>query len=189
MKKFIASIFRKLYPMAMQTPQLPKKAVVIGAPHTSMWDAVLMIMAFWYAKRPYKFMVKNQLGSAPILGSIIRALGGVSVDRSHHHGVVDQLIQKFDESEEFLLVLAPKGTRAVKKNWRSGFYHIALGAGVPVVFGFIDARTKVYGWSETPYYLSGDVRKDMDAIREFYAGKEGLHPDLTCTPHLKDEDE
>lgn len=189
MKKLIVRLFNKLYPLKMQAPPLPKKAVVIGGPHTSTMDGVLMIIAFWSIGRPLKFMVKSQLGSNPFIGWIIRKLGGISVERSHHHGVVDQLVAKAQESDDFLLVIAPKGTRSVRKYWKSGFYHIAHEAGIPVIYGFIDTRAKVYGWDPTPHMLTGNMKKDMDDIRAFYEGKEGIHPELSCVPRLKGEEE
>ena len=189
MKKLVASLFRRLYPMKMQTPPLPPKAVVIGGPHTSVMDAVLMIMAFWYVGRPLRFMVKNQAGDAPVLGWLVRALGGISIERSRNHGVVEQVIEQANQHDDFLLVIAPKGTRAVRKYVKSGFYHIALGANIPVVYGFIDTKTKRYGWDGTPHLLTGDVKADMDDIRAFYAGMDGIHPELSCVPRLKAEDE
>ncbi|MCI5826568.1 MAG: 1-acyl-sn-glycerol-3-phosphate acyltransferase [Arcanobacterium sp.] len=189
MKKLIARIFRRLYPMRMQTPPLPPKAVVIGAPHTSVMDAVLMVMAFWYAGRPLRFMVKNQAADLPVLGALVRALGGVSIERSQHHGVVEQAIEEAAAADEFLLVIAPKGTRAQRPYWKSGFYHIALGAHIPVIYGFIDASQKVYGWDSTPHMLTGDMKHDMDDIRAFYAGKLGVHPELTSEPRLKGEEQ
>lgn len=189
MKKLIARAFRKFYPLEMITPPLPRKAIVIGAPHTSMMDAVLMLMAFWYAERPMKFMVKNQAADLPIIGSLIRRLGGVSIERSKHHGVVEQVIEKANAADDFLLVIAPKGTRAQRKYWKSGFYHIAKGANIPVVYGFIDTSTKQYGWEDQAHTLTGNIRTDMDDIRAFYAGKLGIHPELTSEPRLQGEEE
>lgn len=189
MKKLIARVFRRLYPLEMLTPPLPRKAIVIGAPHTSMMDAVLMLMAFSYAGRPMKFMVKNQAADLPVIGALIRRLGGVSIERSKHHGVVEQVIEKAKEADDFLLVIAPKGTRAQRKYWKSGFYHIAEGAHIPVVYGFIDTTTKQYGWEAQSHMLTGDMRADMDNIRAFYAGKLGIHPELTSEPRLKGEEE
>lgn len=189
MKKLIARLFRRLYPMRMETPPLPPKAVVIGGPHTSMMDAVLMIMAFWYAGRPMRFMVKNQATDLPIIGKLIVALGGLRIERTQHHGVVDQVIAAAQQADDFLLVIAPKGTRKARKYWKSGFYHIALGADIPVVYGFIDTTTKRYGWENAAHRLSGDVKADMEQIRAFYAGKKGIHPELTSVPRLKAEDE
>ncbi|MDY5273054.1 MAG: 1-acyl-sn-glycerol-3-phosphate acyltransferase [Arcanobacterium sp.] len=187
MKKLIARIFRRLYPMRMQTPPLPRKAVLIGAPHTSIMDAILMIMAFWYIGRPLHFMVKNQAADLPIFGAIVRALGGISIERSRHHGVVEQIIHEVDTHDDFLLVIAPKGTRAQRPYWKSGFYHIALGAHIPVIYGFIDSNEKVYGWDAAEHVLTGDMKRDMDDVRAFYAGKLGLHPELTSEPRLKGE--
>ena len=187
-KKLIASAWAAAYPMKMHIEPLPKKAVVIGAPHTSMFDAVLMKFAFWKAGRDIKWMVKNQAADKPVIGSLIKMLGGISIDRSAAHGVTHQVAQKAKAADEFLLVIAPKGTRAPRKYWKSGFYYIALEADIPVVLGFIDMTTKTYGWGPT-YHLTGDIVKDMDVIRAFYKGKTGYRPELTSEPRLKGEDE
>ncbi|WP_073995887.1 1-acyl-sn-glycerol-3-phosphate acyltransferase [Arcanobacterium urinimassiliense] len=187
-KPLLSGIVQKLVPYKLVTTPLPKKAVVIGAPHTSYFDGLLMVIGLFAANRKFRFLVKDSAVNSPF-GPLIRALGGISVDRSSPHGVVKQITDMFAENDEFILVLAPKGTRAQKPYWRSGFYHIARGAKVPVVLGFIDAQySKRYGWEES-MELSGDMRKDMDYIRSFYEETSGIHPERFSLPRLKGEDE
>ncbi|MBM7824479.1 1-acyl-sn-glycerol-3-phosphate acyltransferase [Arcanobacterium pluranimalium] len=183
---FISHTFQKFSRLKLDYQPLPKKAIVIGAPHTSYWDGILMAVAFWDAKRAFKFLVKDSAMKSPF-GPIIRKVGGISVDRSSAHGLVEQIAQQAVESDEFLLVIAPKGTRSPREFWKSGFYHIARQANIPVVLGYIDKTTKTYGWAHA-LDLTGDVHADMEAIRAFYADKEGINPQWKSTPRLRMED-
>ncbi|WP_124054453.1 1-acyl-sn-glycerol-3-phosphate acyltransferase [Arcanobacterium ihumii] len=184
---FISHTFQKFSRLKLQYQELPKKAIVIGGPHTSYWDGILMAVAFWDAKRNFNFLVKDSAMKSPF-GPIIRKVGGISVDRSSAHGLVDQIATKAAESDEFLLVIAPKGTRSPREFWKSGFYHIARKANIPVVLGYIDSATKTYGW-EHGIMLTGDMRADMDLIRAFYADKEGINPQWKSTPRLRGEED
>ncbi|QRV02160.1 1-acyl-sn-glycerol-3-phosphate acyltransferase [Arcanobacterium phocisimile] len=185
LKRFISRTFQKFSRWELQLDPLPPKAVVIGAPHTSNWDAIYMLVAFWHADRNLRFLVKDSVIHSP-LGPLARAVGAVGVDRNSAHGVVSDIARQFRESDDFTLCLAPKGTRGKRDTWRSGFYHIAYEAGVPVVFGFIDSRTRTYGWRDS-FMLTGDRKADMDRIREFYANIAGINPELTSQPRLRDE--
>ncbi|MBR5950649.1 MAG: acyltransferase, partial [Actinomycetaceae bacterium] len=89
---------------------------------------------------------------------------------------------------EFVLAVTPKGTRSKRAFWKSGFYRIALEADLPLEMGFVDSVTKTFGWS-TSFKPTGDVKADMDKIREFYAGKQGIKPELTSVPRLRAEDD
>ncbi|USR79394.1 1-acyl-sn-glycerol-3-phosphate acyltransferase [Arcanobacterium pinnipediorum] len=184
-KRFISHTFQKFSRWELQVEPLPPKAIVIGAPHTSNWDAIYMLVAFWHSERNLRFLVKDSVIRSP-LGPIARAFGAVGVDRHSPHGVVSDIAQQARHATDFTLCLAPKGTRSKRDTWRSGFYHIAYEAGVPVVFGFIDSHTRTYGWRGS-MMLSGDRKADMDRIREFYEPLAGIHPELTSTPRLRDE--
>lgn len=187
LKKFISKTFQKFSKWDVKTQPLPRKAVIIGAPHTSNWDGIFMLIAFWDAGYNMKFLVKDSVISSPI-GPLVRAFGGVGVDRKASHGLVEGIIAQAKEAEDFLLVIAPKGTRSKREYWKSGFYHIAHGANIPVALGFIDRAKMEYGWAHT-IDLTGDVKADMDMIREFYADKKGQNPELGCVPRLRLEDE
>lgn len=184
----IASVYMKFSRWHFVHEEMPAKAVVIGAPHTSNWDAFFMVMAFWKVGRPIRFLVKDSAVRVPVLGHLLRALGGISTDRSHPRGLVGKLVEEAESSATFTLILAPKGTRSQRKYWRSGFYRIALESGLPVQLGFIDRNTMTYGWGPS-IHLSGNVHADMEKIRAFYAGKAGKRPELTSTPRLRLEDE
>ena len=166
---------------------LPDRCLVIGAPHTSNWDGFYMVMAMWAVERPVSFLVKKNLTDVPVVGSFVKAIGGIPVDREHPGHLVDRIISLAESKDHFVLVITPKGTRSVRPSWKSGFYRIAMEADLPIVPGFIDGARRRYGWGE-PMRLTGNRRNDMDKIRDFYSGLVGIHPENTCVPRLRDED-
>ena len=166
---------------------LPDRCLVIGAPHTSNWDGFYIVMAMWAVERPVSFLVKKNLTDVPVVGSFVKAIGGIPVDREHPGHLVDRIISLAESQDHFVLVITPKGTRSVRPYWKSGFYRIAMEADLPIVPGFIDGAKHRYGWGE-PMRLTGNRRNDMDKIRDFYSGLVGIHPENTCVPRLRDED-
>ena len=166
---------------------LPDRCLVIGAPHTSNWDGFYMVMAMWAVERPVSFLVKKNLTDVPVIGSFVKAIGGIPVDREHPGHLVDRIISLAESQDHFVLVITPKGTRSVRPYWKSGFYRIAMEADLPIVPGFIDGAKHRYGWGE-PMRLTGNRRNDMDKIRDLYSGLVGIRPENTCVPRLRDED-
>jgi 1-acyl-sn-glycerol-3-phosphate acyltransferase len=157
-------------------PDLPK-FVVVGAPHTSYWDFVMFMgLAFQFRADP-RYMGKSELFRWPVSG-FFRWCGGYPVDRSKSQGLVEQMVDAFRESERFILVITPEGTRSKVNEWKTGFYHIAKGAGVPIVLGFIDGARKVYGLGKT-FFPTDNMEADMKAIQGYYAGMVGVHPSRT----------
>jgi 1-acyl-sn-glycerol-3-phosphate acyltransferase len=144
----------------------PRKFVGLAAPHTSNMDGLLMVLMAQKVGLEMSWMVKDAVNK-PVLGQVVRQVGGVFIDRSAAHGVVDQMIAEFDRRDDFCLMIPPEGTRRHTDYWKSGFYHIALGAKVPIVPGFLDYALKRGGFGE-PIELTGNVHTDMDAIRDFY---------------------
>lgn len=165
---------------------LPKRYVVFGEPHTHMLDFLFMQMFFlvWRVKN-VKIPVNKKFFVGPI-GWACRFLGGVPVDTRQRHGVVNSLVEWFDTDERRVLHISPSSTRSYSPSWKSGFYHIALSANVPVVPAFLDAKTKTYGWG-SPFKLTGDKSKDMDHFRAFYKDKRGFSPDKESVIMLKCE--
>jgi hypothetical protein len=159
--------------MRGNTPQVPKM-LIVAYPHTSNWDILyyLLVPAAFGLKA--SFMAKSSLFRPPT-GFIIRALGGLSIDRSKDNNVVDATIRAFDQHSQLVIGILPEGTRSKKTHWRSGFYHIGMGANIPLVMIYMDFSKKEGGISE-PFMLTGDVKTDMDHIRAFYAGKRGFDP-------------
>lgn len=151
-------------------PDVPK-LVLIAAPHTSNWDFVVGIAAKLALRLRVMWLGKDSLFRAPF-GGILRALGGVPVDRKASHDVVRQVIDEFARNERMILGLAPEGTRKPVTRWRTGFYHIAHGAGVPIVPVALNwgARALQIG---PPFTTTGDVEADVEALRRRLSGVRG----------------
>ena len=157
-------------------PDYPKMVVAV-APHTSSWDFIIGIMARSAMRlRNTKFLGKKELFDGPF-GFFFRSLGGVGVDRSSPHGVVSEAVKAFSRHERFILGLAPEGTRKKVHKLRSGFYQIALGAGVPILPAGFDFPTKTVIIGE-PLFPSGDMEADMNKLMDFYRKISGKIPEL-----------
>lgn len=164
-----------------------KKYVLIAAPHTSNWDFVMSIAAAFALEVDIRWLGKQQLFDGP-LGPLYRALGGIPVDRSKASNMVDRMAEMFAESDAMVLMVPAEGTRGKREYWKSGFYHIARRANVPIALGFLDFDRKQAGIGPL-VYPTGDIRKDMDVIRAFYESRMALRPELFTPPRLREEDE
>jgi 1-acyl-sn-glycerol-3-phosphate acyltransferase len=147
-------------------PPVPK-AVLIAAPHTSNWDLPYTLLLASALGIKISWMGKHTLFRPPF-GTLLRTLGGVSVDRSGNKGAVQAAVDLFAEHDSLYLVIAPEGTRSQADRWKTGFYRIAEGAGVPLVLGYLDYARKVGGLG-TVFTPTGDIERDMEEIRTFYA--------------------
>ena len=156
-----------------QLPDVPK-CVVIAAPHTSNWDFVFMLLMAFSFRIKVSWMGKNSLfkGAA---GPIMRWLGGIPVDRSKNTGLVQQVVDRFDASSELFVAIPPEGTRGKVKQWKSGFYHVANGAGVPIALAFLDFKRKTGGFGPL-FTPTGNYEEDLKTIQTFYANVTGKHP-------------
>jgi 1-acyl-sn-glycerol-3-phosphate acyltransferase len=154
---------------------IPPKAVVIAVPHTSMWDFVYGYYA-WRALgvRP-KFLIKKESFFFP-LGILLRSLGGIPVDRSGKNSVVHDVVEEFKKKDRMILTITPEGTRRPVKRWKNGFHRISKAAGVPLIMGFIDYKTKTAGLLKE-YELTDDANRDMLEIMKYYTTFEGKYPD------------
>lgn len=161
------------------------KYVCIAAPHTSNWDFPFMLAAAYVLGVRASWMGKHTL-FAPPWGWFFRGLGGIPVDRGAPQSLVTQMAERFRRSDEFVLALAPEGTRGKVAFWKSGFYRIAVESGVPLGLGFLDYDRKLCGLG--PYVTpTGNVREDMDKIRAFYQNVRGKRPELQSEPRLREE--
>ena len=161
------------------------RSVIIAAPHTSNWDFVFLIAATSALGVRIHWLGKDSLFNHP-LGFIMHWLGGIPVNRSKRTRLVSQIAERFKNQASLHLVIPPAGTRARTDRWRSGFYHIAQSAKVPVIFGFLDYPKKLAGISKA-MPLSGRLQEDMDRIRVFYADKVGKFPAMSSTIRLEEE--
>ncbi len=155
------------------------KGIAIVYPHTSNWDVVWGMLARWVIAQPVSFVGKESLFkglTGATVGRFLRAFGGRPIVRSRSTGAVQELADLMDSEPWFWLAIAPEGTRRFRPYWRSGFYHLALARDLPVVLASID-----YGRREVAVdrvlRMSGDVEKDLAAIRAYYADKRGRHPE------------
>ncbi len=165
---------------------LHHKYVLIAAPHTSNWDFPLMILFAWAFDIRINWMGKHSLFKPPC-GWIMRALGGVPIQRRSSNNVVDSMVETFAESDELVLVVPTEGTRIRTEFWKSGFYHIARGADVPIVPSYLDYGQKRGGFGPA-LPMSGDISRDMALLRGFYAPMKGLYPDQFGPVRLPEEE-
>jgi 1-acyl-sn-glycerol-3-phosphate acyltransferase len=157
-------------------PDFPK-FIVLGAPHTSNWDFVLMLAMGFSLRAKFRYMGKAELFRPP-LGRFFRWCGGIPVERNKSVGLVDQMADVIQRSDNFILTIAPEGTRDKVNEWKTGFYHIAKKADIPIVLGFVNGGNKTVGLGPA-YSLTDDMQADMKAIQGFYAKMVGIHPHRT----------
>ncbi len=143
-----------------------KKYVMIGYPHTSNWDTFIGLLIFTSMGVRLKWLGKHTLFKGP-LGWLMRMVGGVPVVREKSQNFVQSAQQIFKENEEFVLTLSPEGTRKKTEYWRTGFYYIALGAGIPIAVAFLDYPRKTGGFGPL-VWPSGNIVEDIEKIRNFY---------------------
>ena len=160
-------------------PDLPKY-VIIGAPHTSNWDFILFLGVIFRLRANVRFMGKAELFKKPI-GWFFRWSGGIPVDRSKSSGLVEQMVDACNQSEKFILTIAPEGTRHGVKEWKRGFYHIAKSTGIPIVMAKVDGRHKTMRVGEI-FYPTGDMEADMKAIKDAFKGLAGINPPKKYIP-------
>jgi 1-acyl-sn-glycerol-3-phosphate acyltransferase len=169
------------------TRDLPNvdKFILLGVPHTSNWDYVMMVsMAAYFRRRP-RTIVKANAFRWPLLGRLIRLIGGIPVEREQSANFVDQAVDVVNSQERIVLVIAPEGTRRKTECWRSGFYYIAVKARIPILLGYLDYKNKLGGVGPL-FYPTGDVDKDMAEIRAFYAEHGyGKYPDQASNVRLR----
>lgn len=165
-----------------------KQGVIMAYPHTSNWDFVLGVMAKWAFGLNVKFWGKDSLFRVPLFGAWVRWLGGVPVNRSSASGLVADTVERVRAAqaadEEFWLALAPEGTRAYVDGWRSGAYHVAVQAGVPVGLAYFDFGRKRVGLTFF-VQLSGDPAQDLALFADYLSSCRGKRPELASPVRLK----
>ena len=165
-------------------PDAPKM-VVIAAPHTSNWDFILMLLMAGALGLRISWMGKDALFRGPF-GPIMRRLGGIPVERGAPQNLVEQMVDRFAAAERLVLAVPPEATRRAADYWKSGFYHIARGANVPVAPSILDYGRKTGGFGPT-ITLTGDVSADMDRFRAVYEGVAGKRPTYQGPIRLREE--
>ncbi|WP_158755965.1 1-acyl-sn-glycerol-3-phosphate acyltransferase [Dyella sp. S184] len=158
--------------LAGEFPDVPR-LVLIAAPHSSWWDGVWGLLIKVAIGADVHFMAKQELFHGP-LGGLLRRLGGMAIDRGATKGIVEQMIDQFRQREKLWLGIAPEGTRKPVVRWKSGFWHIAHDAGVPifpVAFHYPDKTIQL----GTLFPTSDDMEADIARLRAFYAPFKGKH--------------
>lgn len=186
MKALIAKLFLAItgWKLEGEVPE-DDRVVLIAAPHTTNWDfAYLLALGFAHGYH-VNWMGKHSLFRAPF-GGIMRALGGVPVQRDRRTDLVSRMAKIFEEREHLVLTIPPEGTRGLADHWKSGFYQIAMAAKVPVHLGYLDYPSRRGGFGPA-IQLTGDVKADMDVIRAFYADKRGKYPENFTPIRLNEE--
>ena len=188
MRHWLANVVLKLFGWRAEGSLADQPmCVLVVAPHTSNWDFLIMLLLAVALRLKVTWMGKHTLFRWP-LGGIMRRLGGLPIDRGARHNMVQQAVSWFRRHDQMLLAILPEGTRKRTPYWRSGFYHIALGAHVPIALAFADYRRKVGGIGGM-IMPSGDIDADMALIRDFYSGIVGKRPDQFGEIRLKSQDE
>ncbi len=186
MRRFLGRAYLKLtgWRVIGDPPKAPKYIIVV-APHTSNWDFMIGLTASWASGLDVGFVAKQGLFRPP-LGWLLKALGGIPVRRDRNQNLVEQIAAAYRRRDRLALAITPEGTRARTETWRSGFYHLATLAGIPIIPAYLDWPTKTacFGPALIP---SGDVRADMSVLRDFYAGKRGRFPDQFGDVRLAEE--
>ena len=186
-KHFFGWLLRTLFGWRYEG-NIPKEACVcLAVPHTSNWDGIWLMALSDQPRLKLSWMIKVSAIRWP-WAWLLNRLGAVPIDRSKRENTVQKMIAAFKEDPNLLLVIPPSGTRRKTDTWRSGFYHIALGADVPVALCFLDYKRKRGGFGPI-FKLTGNVTEDMNRIRSFYEEKapQARYPEQVTTIRIKEE--
>ena len=157
-------------------PANAAKSVLIAAPHTSNWDLPYTLMVAFALRLNVYWMGKASLFRPPFRG-VMMWLGGIPVDRAQSNNLVAASSAAILQATGPLqLIVPPEGTRSGTRYWKTGFYYMAAGAGVPIVLAYLDYEKKVGGLGPI-FQTTGDIDADMLAIKAFYAGVKGKNAD------------
>lgn len=160
------------------------KAVVVAGGHTSNWDFFYALGIFHKLGMPVKFTIKHEWTKAFILGPMIRSLGGIGIDRNlakkSGSSMVQLMVDMFQEEEELYLIVTPEGTRSPNPKWKTGFYHIAMKARVPIVLGFIDYKKREGGF-DCVFEPTGDLEEDIKSVKRYYHSVNPKYPEKFVT--------
>lgn len=159
-----------------------EKCVLVAAPHTSNMDYPIALATLYAAGVRVRFLAKKSLFRFP-LGILMRLTGGIPVDRSRHSNMVEAMIGMFESREKLILMIPAEGTRSYVKEWKSGFYYTALGAGVPIALGYLDYGRKIAGFGEL-FYPTGDYQQDLRYIQNYYRQFTARHPEKSSLKEI-----
>ena len=175
MQKFIIS-FLKLFGWNYELHvEIPDKCILCVAPHTSNWDYIIGMLFYRSIGGKPNVLMKKEWFFFPF-SYIFRSLGALPVDRKKRTSVSDQMVEVFNSRSHFQLAISPEGTRKKNAQWKTGFYYIALNAGVPITLAYIDYSKKEIG-VKTIFYPTGDLNRDMEEIKGYYKDVHAKYPE------------
>lgn len=162
-------------------PQEVQRCVIIASPHTSNWDLVYARSAFYLMGIPLRFTIKKEWLRPPF-GWLVKSMGGLGIDRSPkkpgepRKSMTEAMIDLFKEHKTLAMMVTPEGSRSLCTEWKTGFYHVAVGAGVPIALGYLDYKRKHAGVGPI-IHPSGDMDADLRKIMAFYKDIAPKHPE------------
>jgi 1-acyl-sn-glycerol-3-phosphate acyltransferase len=177
LKKFFGKTMLKIFGWKIvgDFPDEIKKAIIIEAPHTSNWDFLIGHLYNFATNMKPTVIVKKELFVFP-LNLILKALGGMPIDRKSPKGFVEQMIDAFENKDFLRLVFTPEGTRKKNPNWKTGFLRVAYGAKVPIIMTYIDYKKKELG-TLGMYQPKFNLELDMQNIKKYYKNITAKYPD------------
>lgn len=152
----------------------PKHSIICVAPHTSNLDFFMGKLYYMTIGKPSGFLMKKDWFFFP-LGHILKAMGGIPVDRSRKEGMTERLAEYIRSKSELHIAITPEGTRSYTERWKTGFYRIAQEAGIPIELAVIDYKQKLVGIFEV-FYPTGDMERDLAYIRSRYSSEQAKYP-------------
>lgn len=180
-QKFCGKLLHLLGWTAVEPPVEDKHCIILGVPHTSIWDFFISYLYYAAIGGNAKCMIKKEMFFPP-LGWLLRAMGGIPVDRTSPTRLVRSIIREMENEEYFQLALAPEGTRKPVAKWKTGFHLIARQTGIPVYMGYFDWKTKRIGRGQK-VELTDNAKADMERIQALYEEMHltGKHPENYIT--------
>ncbi|MFW5759921.1 MAG: 1-acyl-sn-glycerol-3-phosphate acyltransferase [Cyclobacteriaceae bacterium] len=183
MGRWLARLFLKImgWKIATSFPEGVNKGVIVAAPHTSNWDFVFARLALYLLNVPVKYTIKKEWIEIPVIGWFLQKAGAIAIDRSKQNSgkrasMTDQMTRIMLENENIFILVTPEGTRSYAPRWRSGFYHVAKNANVPILLGFLNYQLKHAGIGPV-IHPSGNMINDIEIIKNFYRPIPGKFPE------------
>jgi 1-acyl-sn-glycerol-3-phosphate acyltransferase len=175
MRKIIAFFLKKRGWKIVLKMGIPAKCILCVAPHTSNWDFVIAISLYKSIGGNPRFLMKKDWFFFPF-GNLFRYMGGIPVNRDKKNSLTQQMVELFKKKDQLQLAIAPEGTRKQNSSWKTGFYHIALAAHIPIPLIYIDYGKREIGMEQI-FHPSGNAEKDIQEIKDYYKNIQAKHPE------------
>ncbi len=149
-----------------------KKTITIVLPHTSNWDFPLGMLTQWSTHQKIGFVIKHSWMKVPVIGFLLKKMGATPIDRSKKNNLVDNLVKSYQDEDELNICFTPEGTRKKVTRLRTGFYHVAKKANIPIIMVKFDYKNKIVAF-RSPFYPTNDKEQDFEIIEAYYKDVEG----------------